>query len=117
MGHEIRSTSASSTAKAADGNVEADETYIGAGSQRPKAPQQLKKTAIFAMLDRESGEVIPTSCRTRAAGRCARSSASTSTRLDHPYRRRRAYKLLAKMGYTHSSVNHRKKEYAAMAAT
>ena len=61
MGHEIRKYMAALDGNGPlDGNVEVDETFIG-GKRPGKARRgrsKANKTVVFAMLDRESGEVI-----------------------------------------------------------
>ena len=60
MGHEIRKYMAALDGQGPlDGHVEVDETLIGGKDPQGRArTRQANKTIVFAMLDRESGEVI-----------------------------------------------------------
>jgi transposase len=115
MGHEIRKYMGALDGQGPlDGNVEADETYIGGRrSAKEGGHNKLKKTAVFAMLDRETGEVIsyvvPDSRGWTLRAIIRKHVTKGSTIHTDEWR---AYKPLAKMGYTHSTVNHSAKEYA-----
>jgi len=115
MGHEIRKyMGALDKQGPLDGNVEADETFIG--GHRPNTEGRhgkSEKTIVFAMLDRETGEVISqvvpntTGLTLRAQVRKHVKKGSTIHTDEYA-----SYRKLAKQGYVHSAVNHSAGEYA-----
>lgn len=116
MGHEIRKYMGAldGNDRMLDGEVEADETYIGGKrSAKEGGHNKLKKTAVMAMLDRDTGEVIsyvvPDSRGWTLRAIIRKHVAKGSTIHTDEWK---PYKALAKMGYIHKSVNHSKKEYS-----
>ena len=97
-----------------DGNVEADETYIGGHKPASEGGHnKLEKTVVFAMLDRETGEVIskvvPDSTGKTLTGEIEAHVVKGSTIHTDEWK---GYAKLGEKGYEHSTVNHAAKGYA-----
>src|SRR5262245_56030399 len=114
MGHEIRKyMSALDQDGPLDGNVELDETYVGGKDPEGRGGRmKANKTIVFAMLDRESGEVISKvvpnatglTLRKHVRANVTRGSILHTDEF-------KAYKRLAEQGYEHQTVNHAAGEY------
>ena len=115
MGHEIRKYLGALDGQGPlDGNVEADETYIGGHKPASEGGHnKLEKTVVFAMLDRETGEVIskvvPDSTGKTLTGEIEAHVVKGSTIHTDEWK---GYAKLGEKGYEHSTVNHAAKEYA-----
>jgi transposase len=97
-----------------DGEVEADETYIGGRNPAKEGGKnKLEKTVVMGMLDRESGEVISKgsldSTRPTLRGQIEAHLAKGSTIHTDEWA---GYRQLHRRGYVHRTVNHAAKEYA-----
>jgi transposase len=116
MGHEIRKYLALLDSDGPlDGNVEVDETLVGGKDKEGRRGRDPKsnKTVVFAMLDRESGEVIsrvvPNS-KARTLKPIIAANVRKGTRIHSD--EWSGYRRLDKWGYEHSTVNHAAGEYA-----
>lgn len=116
MGHEIRKYLAMLDGQGPlDGNVEADETLIGGKDKTGKRGRDpdSNKTVVFAMLDRESGEVISQVVENSKASTLkpiieAHVVKGSTVHTDEWS----GYRRLDRLGYVHSTVNHAAEEYA-----
>jgi transposase-like protein len=115
MGHEIRKYMALLDGQGPlDGNVEADETLIGGKDALGRRGRgDPTKTVVFAMLDRESGEVIsevvPDSSAATLKPIIEAHVVKGSTVHTDEWS---GYRRLDRLGYVHSAVNHAAEEYA-----
>jgi transposase-like protein len=116
MGHEIRKYMALLDSDGPlDGEVEVDETLVGGRDPEGRRGRDPKsnKTVVFAMLDRESGEVITrvvpdSKARTLKPIIAANVAKGSKVHTDEWS----GYRRLDKWGYDHSTVNHADGEYA-----
>ena len=116
MGHEIRKyMGALDSNGPLDGNVEADETCIGGRTtgEKRRGRSTEKKTVVFAMLERESGEVVSkvvddVSAKT-LVGNIEQNVTKGSTVHTDEFR---SYAQLERKGYDHRTVRHADGEYA-----
>lgn len=115
MGHEIRKyMSALDMQGPLDGNVEVDETFIGGKNQRGSRGHKasLEKTAVLAMVDRETGEVIskviPNALGVTLRKEVRAHVTKGSTIHTDEWR---GYKRLAEQGYVHKTVRHGDEEW------
>lgn len=116
MGHEIRKYLALLDGQGPlDGDVEADETLVG-GERNPEGRGRRKtknRSVVFAMLDRESGEVIsqvvPDAKAATLKPQIEMHVVKGSTVHTDEWS---GYRRLDRLGYVHETVNHRAKEYA-----
>lgn len=116
MGHEIRKyMSALDMQGPLDGNVEVDETYIGGkqtGTGKMGRAASNEKTAVIAMYDRESGEIISkvvSDGKGLTLRREVRRHVKKGSTLHTD--ENRAYDRLQEQGYVRKAVTHNKKEY------
>ena len=114
MGHEIRKyMTALDKNGPLDGNVEADETLVGGRDQFGRGGRsKANKTVVFAMVDRETGEVISKIVPDASAASLqpiildhVREGSTLHTDTWSGYRRIRRF------GFTHKTVRHDRKEY------
>ena len=113
MGHEIRKFMAETDGEwPLDGDIEADETYIGGrttGGKRGRGAPN--KTVVFGMLERDGdvmASVVPnvrkTTLQPIIKGNVVKGSTVHTDEL-------RSYSGLSKAGFNHETVNHGAGEY------
>jgi transposase len=92
------------------GDIEIDETYIGGKHKRSAGYS--KKSAVFGMVER-NGSAKATHVRSSGARILLKELEKGVTPAANIYSDEyRAYKSLSKRGYSHTTVNHSKLEYA-----
>lgn len=114
MGHEIRKYMAALDGDGPlDGNVELDESYIGGVDPSSRGRAKSNKTIVFAMLDRETGEVISKvvpDAKGLTLRKHVRANVTKGATLHTD--EYRAYVPLRDQGYEHKTVRHGAGEYA-----
>lgn len=114
MGHEIRKYMALLDKDGPlDGNVEADETLVGGRDRQGRVGRQKSnKTVVFAMIDRESGEVIskvvPDASANSLHPHILDNVTEGSTLHTDEWS---GYRRIERYGYQHETVHHDAKEY------
>lgn len=113
MGHEIRKHMAFVDGDAPlDGDVEADETYVGGHRSGKRGRGAEGKTVLFGILDRDGDVMTKVVSDTKGVtlkGHIAENVTKGSTVHTDEYR---PYNGLDKMGYAHERCNHGTKQYA-----
>jgi transposase len=113
MGHEIRKYMAVLDGNnPLDGDIEADEAYIGGQRPGKRGRGAAGKSVVFAMQDRDGdmiSKVVQNAKGETLKGEIEAHVVKGSTIHTDEWA---AYKRLDKKGYTHSTVDHGKKEYA-----
>jgi transposase len=115
MGHEIRKYMGVLDGNGPlDGHVEVDETYIGGKDKEGRRGRsKANKTIVFAMLDRETGEVIskviPDATNKTIHPEIEKHITKGATVHTDEFS---TYRRVAKLGYKHEVVRHVNKEYA-----
>jgi transposase-like protein len=113
MGHEIRKYMAALDGQGPlDGNVEADETYVGGKRKGKRGRGAAGKTVVFAMQDRDGAlisKVVPDAKGATLKPEIEMHVAKGSTVHTDEFG---AYSGLDRKGYKHKTVNHSAGEYA-----
>ena len=113
IGHEIRKFMSDTDGNdGLSGHVEIDETYIGGKSQEAGRPgPKSKKTAVFGMVERGGdvmAQVVPDAKIKTLLPLVTDNVAKGSTISSDDWK---AYRKLAKHGYTHGRVKHQKQQW------
>ncbi len=113
MGHEIRKYLAQLDGNGPlDGEVEADEAYLGGKRSGKRGRGASNKSVVFAMQDRDGelmSKVVPDASRQTLHGEIKRNVVKGSTLHTDEWP---AYRTIDQHGYDHETVEHGAGEYA-----